>query len=526
MNFKTISYTNIKGRCGNYSLTPLVILSGSNRSGKSAFVEALRLGATGRCSLGASRAAMDVVLPSTKANVELATDATQSTWEMKIGDTVSTGGDAVNLQGGMPVTVGDMWALTAEQRMSLIGGKDALEKNASEVLDVRDKIKALTSVIDTPQPQAPPLYAGPSEFELDTKIQALTLKVATHDAHKKQAADALKRLTTTLDELRNQDQELVDTLDTLDGVYKKTQSLQSEIKCSKPGPVWLVGCESVGDILSQVISAFEWVGANTEADMSSLTAAARQRMLEAGDTPIPKNVLKHQKELAEITGGNLELFLKEHQRRVADTKEGIASVRQRIANAEIEIEKLSDNTPNHQIAADLMELDSLKKQLLASHEWSTFERQTKAWAEERAKSVADRDALKSRLDALTAERAEIVGQVKSCIEDKANESLARVGLSPLEIEVVTTAKRASLKVSVNGVAIESLAASERLLYGLCLLHAIQQSSDAPCPILVAECAEMDTEMYKRVIDAIGMPAKGNVVLEHWLQVEGSVIMGN
>lgn len=529
MRYETLSFSNIKRRNGEYNLSPLTIVSGPNRSGKSAFLEALRLSATGRCSLGASRAAMAAIASAGTANATIRTESTESTWNISIGDTVSLGGNIVDLQGGMPATVGDMWSLTAEQRMSLVGGKDALESNASEVADVKEKIKTLNTVINTPQPAAPPPYSGPPAFELEHEIQALTLKIASHDERCRERtamASEKDRYERSMNQLMEMEESHKIRLSSMQADLEKVLSLVAE-RDSAIGttPSWLWGIPCVSDVLLDIYSAARWIGANTEVDVSTILTSVDSQIHAGRGVAIPAPQFDGQGELLDITGGDSDEWVSECRHKIAEMERDWEKIRSDIAEVNEKLCAITIAGTPGDVVADIVRLDELKKRLMEAHEWSVFEKRTGQWAVERAKSIVECEKLKQRLDEITAERASIVDKLKSNIEDKSNDMLSRVGLSPLEIEVVTTTKRASLKVNVDGVAIEALAASERLLYGLCLLVAIQQSSDAPCPILVAECAEMDTEMYKRVVDAIGIPNRGNVVLEHWLEVEGSIVMG-
>ncbi len=532
MRYETLSFCNIKGRSGEYDMAPVTIVSGPNRSGKSAFLEALRLSATGRCSLGASRAAMAAITSSSAANATIRTRSTESVWSISIGDTVSLGGNIVDLQGGMPVTVGDMWGLTAEQRMSLVGGKDALERNAIETADIKEQVRLLTTVINTPQPAAPAPYGGPPVFDLDTQIQELTLKIAAHDAlvrEREARAAAKSRHEETLGKLLEMQADGVNRLSSMNEDLNKVLALTAA-RDSAIGTTsaWLWGRLCVSDVLLDVYSAMRYVGVNTKVDTSDILSAVDAKIHEGRSVVIPDPSFDGKEDMLLITGGGDPVgWASECRFRMKDVERDIKKVEAAILDVNEKLNSIArlESATGGCVETDVMELDSLKKMRLAAHEWSMFEENTGEWAVNRAKSIDECGKLKQKLDELTAERASIVGGLKANVEDKANDMLSRVGLSRLEIEVVTTAKRASLKVNVDGVAIEALAASERLLYGLCLLVAIQQSSDAPCPILVAECAEMDTEMYKRVVDAIGTPSKGNVVLEHWLQVPGSIVMG-
>jgi len=414
-------------------------------------------------------------------------------FSVSIGDTVSIGGGREDFQGGMPVTVGDMWDLTAEQRLALVVSKETLEYNARDTLYCRERIKALKQLIDTPQPAAPKPYSGPSVFELDEEMQTLSAKIASRTGE----IEAQAKRGREINRLRF----LLDTANESVLEWQEFCSKASVADDSVPG--WIERYDTVQEFLDSVASAIHWVGSNTAVAIGR-AAIAVEECRKHMELPVTIPVMA-----TENSSDRLEEAIQK-----------VANINQQIAALEA-IPAVGDED----IAKDVARLDELREAAGAAYEWKTFEKRTKEWAEQRGKAVAELEEMKAKLEELTQERAAIVNKLKGSIEGAANDMLSRVGLSPLEIEIVTTAQKAALKVSVAGVAIEALAASEKLLYGICLLLAIQQASDAKCPILVAECAETDEAMFNRLIGAIGEPEKGNTVLEHWMKTHGSIYMG-
>lgn len=526
MHYKKLEFTNIKGRSGGWAIPPLTIVSGPNGSGKSAFLEAMRLAATGRCSLGASRSAIAAICSSSAASAALHTDDVSNVFSVSIGDTVSIGGGREDLQGGMPVTVGDMWDLTAEQRLSLVVSKETLEYNARDTQWCRDRAKALKQLIDTPQPAAPRPYSGPSVFELDEEIRDLTIKIAEHAKRKREAEN-----------WKAENQRLIDAKSSCESIIAQHSTALRNLAESRAHassavewlhPTWLKEYETVQESLEDMLVAMEWLRFECGLELGDAISSLNRLLMTAGEPrPMPKPSCVWPESMPEMAGKcpvewleETDAIYKGIETRLRIEENLLASVMEKISEMPPEPEHTDG-----QLVEEVVRLDALKEMSQAAYEWTSFERRTKEWAEQRGKAVAELDEVKARLEALTKERAAIVNKLKGNIEGRANDMLSRVGLSPLEIDIETTAQKASLKVSVAGVAIEAMAASEKLLYGICLLLAIQQASDAKCPILVAECAETDEAMFNRLVGAIGEPEKGNVVLEHWMKTPGSIYMG-
>lgn len=123
------------------------------------------------------------------------------------------------------------------------------------------------------------------------------------------------------------------------------------------------------------------------------------------------------------------------------------------------------------------------------------------------------EELEEKLEKLNAKRAAIVSGVTAGIEAHANGTLSRAGMPPITITVEATAKQASLVISRDGVHVDALAKSRRLVCSIAALSAMQQASNATCPVLVAECAEMDMDTLGKLLAAL-KPDKGNIILEH------------
>jgi hypothetical protein len=526
MHYKQLKYNNIKGCSGGYALPELVIVSGPNGSGKSAFLEAMRLSATGRCSLGSGRQAVAKLIGSGGAasHLDCGKDSDVSSWSASVGDTVSVSWEDLGLQGGMPVTVGEWLALTEEQRLALVGGKEALEANEAEASVLREKLKQAKAAIDVPMPAAPPPYSGPPASDLEEEIIILTLRTEQHRKDKASLSARVQQASRN-DALRaTLSQDIAMYTESLVRLERERDEalpiFQRYNAAKKAVPPILSSYSNFGRLLSDVTDALVWLRHTTGMEIGVEIEMLRQ--IEV-DCDVPEVRFERSDELYGITGKCPDkwiVHIEDEIRRASSAIDGLKAELGRIAPQE-----KAPVVNEAQYVKDVMRLDECKKLSMAAHEWGTFERRTGEWAVHRSKMIADADVMSDRLDTLRMERASIVDGLKSSIEARANDMLSRAGMTPLEIDVATTAKRASLRIYVAGVPIEALPASVFLLYGLCLLSAIHQSSNALCPLLVAECAEMDKDMFLRAVKALGTPSKGNIVLEHWLETEGSISMG-
>jgi vacuolar-type H+-ATPase subunit I/STV1 len=446
---------------------------------------------------------------------------------MSIGNTVTTTWEAPDMQGGVPVTVRDMLALTEEQRLALVGGKEALEENEAEATLLRERLKAAKAVIETPQPAAPPPYMGAPLHELDEEIMALSLRVSEH----KKAKDSLSARMQQASHLNTLRADLSRDI----AMYTESQaSLERERDealpifqrynaAMKAVPPILEGYKDFGQLLNDVADALVWLRSTSGEDVGVAIQTIRQLGISC---EVPQVRFERSDELYDITGPNPDRWLCHIEDEIKRGHNAVESMKAELKRTEEQLAGLKVEPLNEeQYIKDVTRLDECSKLRLSAHEWDVFERRTGEWAVQRSKMSAEADKVSQRLDELRMEKAAIVSRLKSSVEARANDMLSRAGMPPLEIDVVTTAKRASLRVSVAGVAMEALAASELLVYGLCTLSSIHQASDAKCPLLVAECAEMDEQMFKRVVAALGTPEKGNIVLEHWLPIEGSIVMG-
>jgi hypothetical protein len=88
----------------------------------------------------------------------------------------------------------------------------------------------------------------------------------------------------------------------------------------------------------------------------------------------------------------------------------------------------------------------------------------------------------------------------------------------MNLLIEATPKTAELVVRINGILLDAMAGSRRILYGLALLSAIHDNSSAKCPVILAQCGELSPELFEKAVKAF-KPRKGNVILEHWASVD-------
>lgn len=543
MHFEKIEYCNIKGRSGKYDLSPLTVITGPNRSGKSAFLDACRLAATGRCSVGAGGRYISRIISDDAAQATLTSESVSSGWNILIGDTVSVSKGDYGMQGGLPATVGEFWALTAEQRLGILGAGGQLDEIESASAGIKERLKELDVQIATPSPPTPPPYNGEPVGVLEQKMAECSVAIAKHDeavVYREQAsarATAAKQLLSQYDvkrrELEEETRRIQSTLKFLQGESDAAIPIIREYEAALAArPAIVNGYSSFNKLIADVIDAVVW--ADTEKSSEVATAIG---MLGHIDIPIPIPSVVFDKLDALHAMGGLHpqkwhtglvseiASLHDEQSRVTMQLE-LLTAEQAQAELELSPEETRNVMADEAYIARVELLEDLREQHRAAQEWAMFDKRTGEWSVVRAKAVREHNNLSKDLDDLRTEKARLVDVLKSGVETTANEMLERVGLEGVMLSVSCSGKRSSLQISVGGIDIEALAMSERLVYGLCLLSAIHRHSDAECPLLVAECAEMDENMMKLIVDALGTPENGNIILEHWCDVglPNSVVM--
>jgi hypothetical protein len=540
MHFEEIEYNNIKGCSGHYTLRPLTVISGENGSGKSALLDACRLAATGQCSAGAANQRIARIMSASVANSRLTSGTRINSYTMRVGEKVQSSAFGDSLQGNLPVTVGDFWALTAEQRLGVVGGREKMDGIEAAIEELKEPIKALAEHIAIPAPPTPPMYSGPSIDAVEAAITKLSVAIDAHDKAVKEGPqveakkEAAKQLLSQYDakrrELDDDMRRIQSTLKFLEGERDAATPIIRDYEAALAArPAILNGYTSFTALLSDVADAIRW--ANTGNSRMAGLLADTLANADPG-IHIPSVVFDKLDALHAMGGlhpqkwhaGLISEIAALHEE-LSTTKRSYASLESEKEQAEAELAPqgtaiMSDD--DYMKAA--LQLEELRNNHRLAQEWAMFGQRTGEWSVKRAKSIEEHNKLCAKLDKLKFDKAALVAQLKSGVETTANEMLARAGMKPLVMDIVSTAKKASLAVSVGGIAIEALATSERLVYGVCLLSAIHRHSDAPCPLLVAECAEMDDNMMLRVIDALGDPPNGNIILEHWRVSADSIVM--
>jgi hypothetical protein len=91
-----------------------------------------------------------------------------------------------------------------------------------------------------------------------------------------------------------------------------------------------------------------------------------------------------------------------------------------------------------------------------------------------------------------------------------------MGFPRVSIAIDTSGKRGTLTAVAEGVDIQAMAGSEKLLYGAALVNAFHELSKVKLPVLFVEAAELNsTNLEKFLIAMVKCRTRGNVFIAHW-----------
>jgi energy-coupling factor transporter ATP-binding protein EcfA2 len=529
-----LTYNGVKGISNSIELDRVTVVTGPNESGKSAAANALQLAVTGRCEIGSQASAQAKLLASNAASVTAWGNGLEASWSLRNG---KKQWEDPGTQGGMPVSVEDFWALTGVERLKLIAPAGALTSIESRIAALEAEKKQLKTVIDAPAPMEPDAYDGEPISVLENKIQTARQALNDHNTARKamEAASAgveqLKSLKARQEEVERSlvDCELqiglvsaeLDRAKSQLAIYQESSSKEPRIIASARERRVSVRA-AVSDTLKLVREAVafdsglatlkfdeavdSFVGLLSDGELAESPDAVFHAVNEVGIGlgPVAKAV-----QLLNDKKNQLSNTIAMHKGTIADTSSRIVKQSQVVAVDETKILP-EDNVL--ELHGSISEMDAeISKAKAWSHYEAALTKQMEARGVAFNKMASVDDELSKVKNSLTAE----VDKLKGPIENKANEMLKAASQAGLSVEVSQSGRGWVLDVSIDGVAIESLARSKRLLYGLCLLSAIHELSEAKAPLLVAECAEMDDNTLERAIEAMKVKRKGNVILEHW-----------
>lgn len=525
-HFKSINWSGIKALSGDDKLEPLTVVTGPNDSGKSAFLDALRLAATGYTSIGKQAKKLGEITSGGSAYATLQADGKVVEWSLNRGKMKHSGN---SLQGNIPSTVEEFMSLTAAERMALVADPQAMQRVVRDIESTKAEISEIKRKIDRPAPKNPGMYDGAPSQEIEQELADITLQLSKHREamknirERKASVDRDKELIAKLEaglqEIRSA--EYPDQKE-MEKELAKMQDLLQEWKNSAESYPALFRCASPSRALSNAVKemhyALSWVENKSDGHQKLLDALSIFIPPKIDCLPPPKGygAVDELEEAIDSLQGTLEdaKQTKEH------SKKCIAAIESQLKDLyhSISMERAIHGTPlSEEVFEALMQRhEKLQDDMRVAKQWESFETECGKDAVEKSQLAMSLARKEERLEDLMEERNKIVSSSVMPIENSVNSKLEKIGMSGIKIEIEATARTASLIVRSDGIAFDAMSGSRKVLYGMCLLVAIaERSVDAECPLIVAQCAEMDQPKLDMAVQMLSEVQKGNVVLEHW-----------
>ena len=517
--FTSLTYTGVKGLEQQIGLEKVTVICGPNESGKSAAGVALQLAVTGKCELGARAVDQDKLLATGYAKSVAIGRNIEASWSIQKGKKIwEDPGTQLNL----PVTVDDFWSLTGAERLKLIAPEGALASIESKIAQLESERKRLKAIIDAPAPPTPDEYSGPPVDTLYQQISEIEAKIVAHTAAKT-SIQKLEEYNKRMDSLRAslekeklalaaKEQDFEAALAEQASISKqfaiygeKSNKEPKIIKSARERGVTIE--RAIEDTMGLVGEALHWAGVNAIDDIDRITFLAPKEFVPDiperlyGDKPIQKAKQDIDTKVTDL-GNSLDYT----QRSITGIESSLLAEPPKEIQGLLSIDEVFELQQKR---------DEAQKQLAQANAWSAYEASIQKTTKDRVKASSDIAVVESDLAAAKREMTEKVNGIKGSVENAANEFLKAAGQQALNIEVNQTPRGWSLDISIGNVALESMARSKRLLYGICLLSAVHEASAAKSPVLIAECAEMQPSTLDKTIRAMKLRTKGNVILEHW-----------
>lgn len=517
--FTSLTYTGVKGLEQQIGLEKVTVICGPNESGKSAAGVALQLAVTGKCELGARAVDQDKLLATGYAKSVAIGRNIEASWSIQKGKKFwEDPGTQLNL----PVTVWEFWGLTGAERLKLIAPEGALASIESKIAKLESERKRLKTIIDAPAPPTPEEYTGPSVDSLYQQISEVEAKIVAHTAAKasiQKLEEYNKRMTSLKENLEKEKLVLSEKEKAFEAALAEQAIISKQFaiygeKSSKEPKIIKSARErgvtinrAIEDTMNLVGEALAWSGVSAAEEVDQVVSLAPCILVKDiperlyGDKPIHKAKQDIDTKVTDL-GNSLDYT----QRSIAGIEFSLKAEKPIETQGLLSVEEVFELQQKR---------DDLQKQLSQANAWSAYEASIQKMSKDRVKANSDIAVVESDLAAAKSEITQKVNSIKGSVEDAANAYLRAAEQEPLKIEVNQTPRGWSLDVSIGDVALESMARSKRLLYGICLLSAIHEASAATSPVLIAECAEMQPSTLDKTIRAMKLRTKGNVILEHW-----------
>lgn len=554
MHIKQLSIRGIKNVDADIEMAPVVLVHGPNESGKSGVLNALELAIANQSELGSSGKKIDMMVSGAVASALATTnEGGFCKWQMNHGGKGRIH-EGYDLQGGMPVTPNEFWGMTSSDKLSLVAGGKKID--AEEKLEeAKRKLKAANEILKAPRPDMPSeVYTGMPIEEIRTKLKKLNLEIAEHEkASEKRAAMESSRkkmeqeAAAIREDIKNLQRDIrvdEETLPDLREFVKQFEPLvmrYQEAARTEPAIVREARKAKldVSDMyfrkINELIDAGEWLVETlnkkqnpseakryrefvaklnaqwkpAKVDAPPPTFEGDRKMWEMAEAHDPEEKLQTVKSLIAQT----ETSLSFNQLTLKEAKERLKAIgKSQDLNQNIQGQMLSPEV----LEAALAERDQLQADLDAAMDWERYDSAQGDYQVRRSKAAIAKAEAESEVEKYTQLRSDQIMEIKEPLETAVNSMLTRAGFLPVQIEVESTPKTATLTIKDSmGIEVQAMATSIRTVYGVCILRAIHELSNAPCPVALAQCAELGPSNLVRLMEALKHVGKGNIVLEHW-----------
>ncbi len=534
--FTTLTFTGVKGISHQIKLDRVTVICGPNESGKSAAANALQLAVTGVCEIGSQVSNQMKLLNGSSAGAVALGKDLLAEWSIRGGKKQWKDPET---QGGLPVTVEQFWSLTGAERLKLIAPEGSLASIESRITALELERKNLKTKVDAPAPPAPDAYDGPAIESVQQELREIDSKLASHESAKRslQQIEAYKKsqeanqaqLTACNASIEASQKELESLLakekaiSAQLAIYTKLVANEPRIikSCRERGVTLRQAVSDTMGLVSQAVKHFCRVSEiSMEVDKAiddllmyvpdSMIPEVKEYIWEEDGIPVTTAASRVRDQIHAVS-----LALDREQRTASHVESQISKGAPEFGGVLLGMEELFSLQSRRQ---------DLQKLVASAQAWSAYEASLAKITKERLEATARLDELSKDLNAAKAKMTDKVQSLKGGIESLSNEYLKAAGQEELSVSINQTSRGWSLDITIGDVALEAMARSKRLLYGICLLSAIHETSSAVCPVLIAECAEMDQSTLDRAVRAMKLRKKGNALLEHWHKCTEDVLV--
>jgi len=543
MKISHLTCSGIKSASYSGPLDNVVLVRGKNRSGKTGILEALRLATTGTAMIGGTLDKQSLMIAG-DASVLAVGDGVRCEWSYINGKRKHfidfQGMPVKSISGPVPITVDDWWALTGDKRWAVIEGVIGLFKG-SPPLDDLDQLKSkLEQLINA---QSPPEYSGDSLAAIKSKLDSVANSIRNAEESTR-AIDQANRFNSELDRRKQsaeaRQSDLTAKLNAATGKQAAIKSIAKDL--AKPIFEWQLEDDDLhGDLLWEAVE-YAWTQSRSmfNAIGKRSVDAAINKAIEMFSGPVPaieNPMMPTRSNAKQVVVEKLSALLGPGWNTdTADTAE--RQIKACVDAAYSEVKSLQELLDFMKESTDSNSAEQPKEvpecigndaytQLLSQRSNLQSEAaRCQAWidwlsgAESRAAKIqASKDTIevvrKAHL-AYQAARADYLSSAIDTIKVVANSMLSMMGWSEVSVDIEQVAKRNVLTISAGGVNVDAMSGGEALVYGVCVLNAIQEASTIACPILLVEAAELDTTTLSGLLAALkATRTKGNVLVAHW-----------